>query len=340
MSGLLRLTGCEIPEATAYVGQGSSPDAGRPDVVGTDTDGIERILIEGKFGADLTEHQPTGYLGRLPPDRNCILLFVVPSVRVPTLWTEVLRAVPDLPTPIPAPSSISSDDLLHVALTDNQYLAISTWRRLVNHLLQALRAATEHHLASDAEQLLALTEVMDSTAYAPLRPQDLDQRTGHQIDQLHRLIDGVRAGVAADPDSLVTTLGQSPSHGRIFYGWKMQSRRTKVPVWYGFRAHEWARHGLSPLWLRATAAWPRERWLQALGGLREPGQSGLFDEGEKGFFVPLYILRFASEGEVVSNLRSQIEDIFTRLDAVVPVGEDPVEESVVSEAEAALESEG
>jgi hypothetical protein len=49
-------------------------------------------------------------------------------------------------------------------------LALVSWRSLITRILDALRAADDSMLAQDAEQLLALTEAMDSASLAPLRP--------------------------------------------------------------------------------------------------------------------------------------------------------------------------
>jgi len=113
-------------------------------------------------------------------------------------------------------------------------------------VLDALRGADQPLLARDAEQLLALTETMDSAAFAPLRPGDLDARTARQVDQLHRIIDAVRRRIVAE-SAVAEPYGRS-SHGRIFYGWYMRRRKTKKAPWYGFLPRAWAGHGLSPLW--------------------------------------------------------------------------------------------
>ena len=41
-------------------------DGTRPDLVGVDEGGAERVLIEAKFWAELTRRQPDAYLERLP----------------------------------------------------------------------------------------------------------------------------------------------------------------------------------------------------------------------------------------------------------------------------------
>jgi hypothetical protein len=326
MVDLARLAGCDLPGSLNYVGQVGRQETGIPDIVATDIEGAERLIIEGKFAAGLTEKQPGGYLERLPSDQSGMLIVVAPSFRLSTLWVELLRAAPDLTSPIPAPSSVDSADFHYIALNRTQTLGLISWRRLVSHILNALRAADERALAADAEQLLSLTEAMDSTAFVPLRPQDLDQRAGHQINQLDSLIDATRRELSEDPNSLVDRAGRNPSTGRTYYGWYLLSKRTKVQMWFGFLPRAWARYGLSPLWLQSTSLWPRERWLRALGGLHEPGQAGLFDETDKGFLVPIHIPTYASRDAAVSHLKEQVEIIFRRLDAIVPEAEPPAPE--------------
>ena len=187
--GLARTIGVDVPDELRFVGQVGSPDTGRPDVVGLDASSRERLLIEAKFAAALTDQQPSGYLKRLPPDVDGMLLVVAPTVRLATLWVELLRAVPELAAIAPSPSAVPTGGVLSVKAGAHTTLALVSWRSLVSRVLDALRAADESLLARDAEQLLALTETMDSAAFAPLRPGDLDTRTARQIAQLHLIID-------------------------------------------------------------------------------------------------------------------------------------------------------
>ena len=70
---------------TQVVGDGGE----RPDLVGWDQNGDERLLVEAKFGAGLTPNQPNEYLRRLR--RGGVLLFVAPEARLDTLWPELER---------------------------------------------------------------------------------------------------------------------------------------------------------------------------------------------------------------------------------------------------------
>ena len=54
-------------------------DGVRPDLVGFDETGVERVLIEVKFWAGLTDNQPNGYIRVLPDDGPALLMFLVPG---------------------------------------------------------------------------------------------------------------------------------------------------------------------------------------------------------------------------------------------------------------------
>ena len=61
-------------------------DRGIPDLTIHDAAANIRILVENKFWAGLTDHQPVDYLRQLPDDINCSLLFIVPDRRIDTIW--------------------------------------------------------------------------------------------------------------------------------------------------------------------------------------------------------------------------------------------------------------
>jgi hypothetical protein len=57
--------GVALPASLVYANQVSGDDDARPDLVARDDQGTQRLLIEAKFWAGLTEHQPVTYLERL-----------------------------------------------------------------------------------------------------------------------------------------------------------------------------------------------------------------------------------------------------------------------------------
>ena len=86
---ILRSGGANVEELSRIDTQIGGKEGERPDLVGWDESGVERLLIEAKFWAGLTDNQPNAYLKRLPP--NGTLLFVAPEARVETLWPELQR---------------------------------------------------------------------------------------------------------------------------------------------------------------------------------------------------------------------------------------------------------
>src|SRR5664279_1488761 len=105
MVDIARISGADLPTDLNFVGQVGDADTGRPDLVGFDENHRERLIIEAKFAAKLTPQQPAGYLQRLlPPDEDGVLLVLAPSARRATLWSDLLKALPETAARAPAPS--------------------------------------------------------------------------------------------------------------------------------------------------------------------------------------------------------------------------------------------
>jgi hypothetical protein len=331
LCSLARAVGARIPDGLTFVGQVGSPDTGRPDIVGTDENQRVRLLIEAKFAAGLTAQQPRGYLTLLGDAAPGLLLVVAPSARLGTLWSELLHATPETAASAPSPSAPLEGDLMRTAVGGNRVLALASWRHVVTHILEALNASGNRPLAQDAEQLLALTEVMDSQAYAPVRPGDYGPGEARRVQQLQGLIDGVRD--RARQSDRVEQAGRS-SHGRIFYGWYLRSRATSKSLWFGFLPRLWDREGISPLWMqvKTSSSWSRQRLAQALAPLHGAGQQGVF-EGLESFYVPLALQPFLSQRETVVDLLSQVEAVVALLDAAVAPGEEPTADEIPASEE-------
>lgn len=320
VSVLVRSCGADVPDGLTFVGQVGSPDTGRPDVVGTDAEGRARVLIEAKFAAGLTTQQPVGYLDSLLPiqEPSCLLI-VAPAVRLSSLWSELLRALPDQSSKAPAPSTpamgVQKQDV-----GKGRVLALVSWRELIESVLDALRAAAELALVQDAEQLLALTEAMDAAAFEPVTPADFSPRIARQMHQLQHIIQDTYYRAVKGPT--LEQIRNKPSHGRIFYGWNVRAVKSQKAFWFGYLPRVWSRHGVSPLWAQIAESkpWTRQRLQSALATFGHRGGSGLFDD-DKAFHIPLTIEAFAGKADVVTSLVQQLDRIATCLDAAVAPGE-------------------
>lgn len=283
---IAREAGAELPEDLTFVGQVGNPDTGRPDIVASDAQGQKRLLVEAKFGAALTPNQPNSYLNSLPANLSGALLVVAPERRLPSLWVELLReAVPDAP----APSSFEPDESVLKQVTPvGPLLALTSWRYLLDRVHQSLETHGENVLARDVDQIQALAARMDQRAFTPTTPSDLDVRTGRLIHQLERIIDATHDAAAQSP---IFYKAGTASHGRIFYGWYLRSRKSGRVLWFGFLPRAWDLYGISPLWvqLKTSDNWSRQRLLEALAPMNTSGGPGLFEDSTEAFLIPLTI---------------------------------------------------
>jgi len=133
-----------------FVGQDVSDEGSILDLVGRDSSKDLRLIIEGKFWAGLTANQPVNYLKLL--GRSGVLLFVVPTVRMDSVWVEILqRAAAHKPIPM-------LDSKVLAAVTKNgQVLVVAGWSHLLGHIGAGLK---DGHLANMA-QLIGLCDCFE-----------------------------------------------------------------------------------------------------------------------------------------------------------------------------------
>src|SRR6516165_7084676 len=133
---LRRLAGrttIELPPLTSFRSQAGDGQGNIPDLVGVDATRAERLFIENKFWAGLTENQPAGYLDRLPTEGGAVLLFVVPSKRLPIVWSELKSSAMNRGRDLPHPEQLPGD-FLFVRLTSSTALAATTWNAVLDAL--------------------------------------------------------------------------------------------------------------------------------------------------------------------------------------------------------------
>jgi hypothetical protein len=169
---LVGRTGIELPPLATFRSQAGDGQGNIPDLVGLDATGAERLFIENKFWAGLTENQPAGYLDRLPAEGGAILIFVVPSKRLPIVWTELAGSAMNRAVRLPDPEPVA-EDLLFARLTSSMALAATTWRAVIDSLEAAARAAGDASASADIAQLRSLCDVMDNEAFLPVRIEEL-----------------------------------------------------------------------------------------------------------------------------------------------------------------------
>jgi hypothetical protein len=224
--------------------QVSHESGARPDIAGKEQDGRVRLLIEAKFWAGLTDHQPVGYLNSLP-DVSTLLLFVAPARRFEALWGELVRRSESA---FGQPSSAASPgQWMRVAVHGQRRLALTTWNMLLTQILVAAESSAEATTVGDTRQLMALCDEMDTAGFLPLLSEELSSSMGRRVLEFGQLAYDLVECIVKDGLATATT-ARSVGHGwdgRVFH---VQGRK----CYLFFGADQWSRWGDSPLWLQVS----------------------------------------------------------------------------------------
>lgn len=239
----------DLPAGLHYVTQSTGDDGAIPDLVGIASDGSSPLLIEAKFWAGLTDHQPTSYLRRLPVDRPAMLLFIVPSVRLELLWTEVLAR--SAATGLTATGERADTDHRHAFVDAQQVLAMTTWRALLAALTDFAIAAGDQAARCDLRQLSGLCDRMDGEGFVPLTVEDLSGSVAVRLLQYTDLINrATDRMVATGAASTKTSQGSGLHTGSAPGWWGRYFALADTVCLLRFSAHRWARDRATPIWLQ------------------------------------------------------------------------------------------
>lgn len=301
---LCRQIGHQGTDDLTFTTQRSNEDGSRPDLVGRAVDGSEPIVIEAKFWAGLTSHQPVAYLNALPD--NGLLLFVAPHGRANTLWAELLRRANQ--------GAETNDELApssdnRVVRFGSRILALVSWHALLAHMHDASALAGETTTA-DIRQLAALCDKMDSDAFLPLRSEELTSNLGQRVYEFCDLADKITDLLVAR--RLAKVKGLRATGGKGWYGRYMRFRGHGALLY--FDARRWSKRGKSPLWL---ALYGREfkSCTVEQDCLRNKGIAFHMSDGH--CMIPITLLEGVEREAVIDNALLQIQRV---MDAVPDLG--------------------
>ena len=151
----------------------------RPDIVGFDSTGRERVICEAKFFAALTDNQPNGYLQRLAATPNSGLIFLCPRSRLTGLWKRLCHLTADCFT------ETISDVTMRLKQAN---MAIMTWDELLDSLLLAVdRHAPE--MKDDLMQLVGFCSQIESSTFVPFKEEDFGIDVAKRIDRYNLVVD-------------------------------------------------------------------------------------------------------------------------------------------------------
>lgn len=227
-----------------FTTQDTNEAGGRPDLIGSDSQGRIRLYLEAKFWAALTDRQPVAYLDQL--EAPAVLLFVAPERRLTLVWQELegrLSAAEREFAPIEGCPT-------QAVRAGGKTLALISWRTLLDRLHAALEASGDLATASDVRQLSALCDRMDSEAFVPLSLDDLNPTLGKRVLNYCQLVDDVTTLLVGAGHSDITSL--RATNGRGSYGrYQVMGR---VGAFLHFSPDAWAEWGHSPIWVTVKTA--------------------------------------------------------------------------------------
>ena len=215
--------------------------AGRPDLAILDAAGKERVLIEAKFMAGLTEKQPTAYLARLPDGAPSALLVVAPEHRRERLWAELLQA-----GKIEGFGSEAAGFKIAPVRGSKKSLMLTSWGFLIQRLRDNSPDAVE-----DIDQLEGLCMQEGGTTFPRLRSDQFGPEVPLFMINMRNLIEESIALAESNPRRFLSRsiggkrLQAAPAGGG--FGWNMLLAGAKA--WLGVNYDLWARHAPTPLWL-------------------------------------------------------------------------------------------
>jgi hypothetical protein len=217
-----------------------------PDIVGFNEVQESVCIIEAKFWASLTDHQPNDYILMLPATTPSVLLFLAPDKRFDTLWWELKHRIPNLT------NEVKNSVMRSAWIDTNRRLALISWRTLLSTMLTHLEREGALALQGDAKQLLGLCMQADQDAFLPLRSEELSPEIPRRLLQYHELVDEVvvhgRQQNLFNTDKLKAS-GTNIGYGRYFnYGgylfylcidFSRWSASYNTPMWARVYGKEW-----------------------------------------------------------------------------------------------------
>ena len=145
---------CPLPIAKAQTWLTDAHGA-IPDLALLNEDGNTVALIESKFWATLTHHQPVTYWEQLPTNERAVLLFLAPGERVDDLWCELETKLREASQELgPA---VKRAELITAPSKDGQRRLMATsWQLLLDTMAQKAKECGDTQACFEIAELQGL----------------------------------------------------------------------------------------------------------------------------------------------------------------------------------------
>lgn len=290
---------------TRFETQVTYKDGSRPDMVGYDSRGNARLIVESKFWAALLEGQASGYFKQLEEPGPGVLLFIAPGTRLETLWAEIERQMEVAKDPVQLKPVEALDRMRKAGVRDsaNRVMLVS-WDLVLDRLASAVPADSQ--VASDLRQLRGFVEEQDLDAFQPIQPEELGPSFPRRIRWLNHLIDDVvNRGIEKGWISVkgLKATPQRAGYGRYLRFLADSGGRTSYDSFLCVTVDYWATMGDTPIWL--WIGWQAESDFQS----RDGSSSLTVFEDSSGLWTPIYLELGVEYHGVLADVESQLRRI-------------------------------
>lgn len=284
-------------------------DAAIPDLVGLDEDYDQTCIIESKFWAGLTDNQPVTYIQRLKPEKPSILLFLVPSKRLESIWYEILNRCEEAGISVGPVNK--EGNYVYAKLNENNYLAAIDWISLLTLMETELDSAGDYLFKSDLLQLKGLCNQMDEEAFLPLDSAEISPMIARRNMQFHEIVNEVIS--SGKSEGIYSQDRLRPAAGLYYYGNYFQYG--DFLYFLKFDNKNWYEWRNTPIWLEVYGKRWREdtrerpKVKKALSELESHTKNRLFFNQYDVAIVPLKFELGVAKNKVVKSIKQQIEEI-------------------------------
>lgn len=192
-------------------------------------------------------------------------------------------------------------------------MALVSWRALIQHIQESVKAENELESLSDLVQLGGLCERMDEEAFLPVRSEELTSDLGSRIIQYCSIVDEIASSLVAQKIASKKGLRASSSGGAYWqylyiygHGCRLQFNPVfwkslrATPIWFGIKKV------VGKQWV-----FPREA-KEKLVRLEMEEPTKLFQVYDE-LLIPLYIPTNVEKVGVVTSLLTQLNEIIEAL---------------------------
>jgi hypothetical protein len=325
---LLAQASVDVLGELTYRNQATGDDNAQPDIVGLDLQGQQRLVIEAKFWAGLTPHQPVTYVNRLPLDGGTLLV-IAPGARDALLWGELVRRCQDAGLQ-GSQIELGKNQYRRYALDDGRNLLLLSWRMLLEFILGRVESVGDRKAQGDVIQLLGLCERMDSEAFLPLTSEELTSQVYRRVLQFGDIVDDVvrlLVGRGVADTQKLTSVATKGTYGRYL-------RFNGIGAYLACDISRWMTMACTPLWItfgQSFLGGCPQAVRDALAPLASASPPRLFTN-EKGLpCLPLFVPLQQTRDVVISTVMAQLDDL-AKLLSQVDLGAAAAELLNVSEA--------